>query len=197
MLTPWGYEVEAASLPDLITAAEFSAATGGAYDADPRIAPAIAAASAAIRAHCGWHVAPILTCTVELDGSCGDIWLPTTALRSVDSVTFGGIAQTVTSYNRSRGRVRTASPQPKGLGNVEVTYSAGYDAAATADLLDVVVNRVLAYVALSTYGISQESAGSVSITYSGRALSDAGGSQLPDDARGALQPYRLVRAHAA
>ena len=81
MLTPWGYEVD--ELPDLITVSDFNAATNDRYAGDARIEPAISAASAAIRAYCGWHVAPVLDCTITLDGEVGDIWLPTNALASV------------------------------------------------------------------------------------------------------------------
>lgn len=195
MLTPWGYSVEG-TMPDLITRDEFDAATGGAYAADNRVPAAIAAASAAIRAHCGWHVSPQLSCTATIDGEAGDIWLPCAALTDVGSVKFDGEPQRVVGYSH-RGRVRTECPQPRGLGNVTVAYTAGYSACATPDLMSVVVGRVLAYVALGSYGIAQETTDGVSISYSGSALSDAGGSYIPQSAAKALAPYRLVRAHAA
>lgn len=194
MLTPWGYSVE--SLPPLLTADQFNAITGGRYAGDERLDAAIAAASAAIRAWCGWHVAPILTCEYVCDGQRGDIWLPCAGLRSVDSVEFAGAAQEVLGFNRL-GRVRTASAQPCGLGNVSVTYSAGYDVDAAPDLADVVAQRVVAAVAMTAYGIASESAGGVSISYSTAAQADAGAGYVPESARAALMPYRLVSAHVA
>lgn len=196
LLTPWGYSVDADALPDLITRAQFDAMTDGRYASDGRVDEAIKAASAAIRNHCGWHVAPVLTCEYVQDGMPGDIWLPTNALLSVDSVTFDGTEQAVKGYN-AKGRVRTDRPQPHGLGNVAVTYAAGYDAATLADLADLIKGRVLAIVALGSYGIAQESVGNASVSYSGSALSDAGGYYLPESVRQALVPYRLVRSHAA
>ena len=193
MLTPWGYEVD--ELPDLITVSDFNAATNNRYAGDARIEPAIAAASAAIRAYCGWHVAPALDCSITLDGEAGDIWLPTNALASVTSAKVGGEDVTVTGSNR-RGRVRLSS-KTCGLGNVEVGYTAGYDVAACPDLMGVVVQRVMASVAMTTYGVSQETAGGVSISYSGSALSDLGSAFLPDSVKAALSTYRLVRSHAA
>ncbi|MBQ3282443.1 MAG: hypothetical protein IJH42_01175 [Atopobiaceae bacterium] len=193
MLTPWGYEVD--ELPDLITVSDFNAATNDRYAGDARIEPAISAASAAIRAWCGWHVAPVLDCTITLDGEAGDIWLPTNALASVTSAKVGGEDVTVTGSNR-RGRVRLAH-KTCGLGNVEVGYVAGYDVAACPDLMGVVVQRVMASVAMTTYGVSQETAGGVSISYSGSALSDLGSAFLPDSVKAALSTYRLVRSHAA
>lgn len=193
MLTPWGYEVD--ELPDLITVSDFNAATNDRYAGDARIEPAIASASAAIRAYCGWHVAPVLDCSITLDGEAGDIWLPTNALASVTSATVGGEDVTVIGSNR-RGRVRLAH-KTCGLGNVAIDYVAGYDVAACPDLMGVVVQRVMASVAMTTYGVSQETAGGVSISYSGSALSDLGSAFLPDSVKAALSTYRLVRSHAA
>lgn len=193
MLTPWGYEVD--ELPDLITVSDFNAATNNRYAGDARIEPAIASASAAIRAFCGWHVAPVLDCSITLDGEAGDIWLPTNALASVTSATVGGEDVTVTGSNR-RGRVRLEH-KTCGLGNVAIDYVAGYDVAACPDLMGVVVQRVMASVAMTTYGVSQETAGGVSISYSGSALSDLGSAFLPDSVKAALSTYRLVRSHAA
>ena len=193
MLTPWGYEVD--ELPDLITVSDFNAATNNRYAGDARIEPAIASASAAIRAYCGWHVAPALDCSITLDGESGDIWLPTNALASVTSAKVGGEDVTVTGSNR-RGRVRLAH-KTCGLGNVAIDYVAGYDVAACPDLMGVVVQRVMASVAMTTYGVSQETAGGVSISYSGSALSDLGSAFLPDSVKAALSTYRLVRSHAA
>lgn len=193
MLTPWGYEVD--ELPDLITVSDFNAATNNRYAGDARIEPAIASASAAIRAWCGWHVAPVLDCSITLDGEAGDIWLPTNALASVTSAKVGGEDVTVTGSNR-RGRVRLEH-KTCGLGNVAIDYVAGYDVAACPDLMGVVVQRVMASVAMTTYGVSQETAGGVSISYSGSALSDLGSAFLPDSVKAALSTYRLVRSHAA
>ena len=193
MLTPWGYEVD--ELPDLITVSDFNAATNDRYAGDARIEPAIASASAAIRAYCGWHVAPVLDCSITLDGEAGDIWLPTNALASVTSAKVGGEDVTVTGSNR-RGRVRLEH-KTCGLGNVAIDYVAGYDVAACPDLMGVVVQRVMASVAMTTYGVLQETAGGVSISYSGSALSDLGSAFLPDSVKAALSTYRLVRSHAA
>lgn len=195
MLTPWGYEVD--ELPTIIDADTFDEITGGRYSSDTRVQTAIDAATAAIRAYCGWHVAPVLACEYVADGERGDIWLPCVGLRSVEAVEFDGVAQTVKGYNRL-GRVRTDRPQPcGGLGNVRVTYSAGYDVAATPDLATIIAQRVVAHVALGSYGIASESAGGVSVSYSGQALEDAGGYYMPDSVRDALAPYRLVKSHAA
>ena len=88
-MTPWGYDVDG-TLPPLIDVETFNELTGGRYADDERLDSAIDAASAAIRAYCGWHVAPVLDCSITLDGEAGDIWLPTNALASVTSAKVGG-----------------------------------------------------------------------------------------------------------
>ena len=195
-LTPWGYEVDG-GLPPIIDVDDFNSMTGGRYAADERVEYAIDAATAAIRAYCGWHVAPMTSCRATLDGELGDIWLPCVALRSVTSVTYGGTQQTVTGFNR-HGRVRTQAPQPTGgLGNVTVDYLAGFDVATTPDLANVICERVVAEIARGAYGVTSESAGGVSVSYGGSALSDAGGAFLPESTRAALMAYRLVKSHVA
>lgn len=195
MLTPWGYSVE--NLPAIIDVETFNEMTGNRYADDSRVQSAIESASAAIRAHCGWHVAPVLECEYVCDGEPGDIWLPCVGLASVESVEFDGEGQTVKGFNRL-GRVRTDRPQPcGGLGNVSVSYTAGFDLAATPDLAQVVADRVVAAVALGSYGVASESAGGVSVSYSGTALADSGSAYVPESARSALAAYRLVRSHAA
>ena len=196
MLTPWGYSIDAQSVPEIIDVTTFNQITGNRYAGDERVESAISAATASIRAWCGWHVAPVLTCECVMDGERGDIWLPCVGLRSVESVEFDGVGQTVSGFNRF-GRVRTANPQPTGLGNVSVSYTAGFDVAAAPDLADVIAQRVVAAVALGSYGIASESAGGVSISYSGTALSDAGGVFLTDSVKAALMPYKLVKCHVA
>lgn len=193
MLTPWGYEV--GELPDLITPEQFSDETGGRFDGDARVAPAIKAASAAIRNYCGWHVAPALACSVTVDGEPGDVWLPTCALVSVESATVDGAEVEVTAHTR-RGRVRLAR-KTCGLGNVTIGFVAGFDAEALPDLVSIVADRVVDAISLTTYGVASESAGGVSVTYSASALARAASAKLPDDVKAALTPYRVVRSHAA
>lgn len=197
MLTPWGYSIDAESVPGIIDVATFDDITGDRYAGDERVEPAIAAATASIRAYCGWHVAPVLACDIVMDGERGDLWLPCVGLRSVESVEFDGVGQTVKGFNRL-GRVRTDRPQPLGgLGNVAVSYTAGFELDATPDLADVIAQRVVAAVALGSYGVASESAGGVSVSYGGAALSDAGGAFIPDSVKAALAPYRLVKSHVA
>lgn len=191
--TPWGYDVDG-TLPSLLTVADFNALTGGKWANDARIEPTIAAASAAIRAWCGWHVYPSMTCqaTLDSDGS-RSLWLPTTHLTGVTALEVGGTA--TTDYQWSRlGQVLPADAVPCGLQAAEVTYTAGYGT-LPADVALMVKDMVVRSVALS-YGVTSESAGDVSVSYATNAAYASAGASMTDADHATLAPYKAVRAHA-
>lgn len=194
IITPWGYDIDEASMPDIIDADAFDDLTAGRWHGDPRVDGAISAVSAAVRGYCGWHVGPSCKCVAVLDGEPGDIWLPVAYLSAVESVKVGGEQADVRSFSR-RGRIRTSACIPRDLGNVEVKFTAGIPVGSMPDLQSAIASAVTNAIALTSYGVSQETAGDVSISYSGSALSNQG-MLLPANARAALQPYRAVRAHA-
>lgn len=89
----------------------------------------LAAAHGSVRRHCGWHVAPIITETLTLDGSGGtDILLP--SLRVVDLLTVTNAGVNVTaSVDTSRAgmlRLRTGTWTNR-FGAVTVELRHGYD----------------------------------------------------------------------
>lgn len=193
-MTPWGYDVDG-TLPPLITVEQFNNMTGGKWSGDQRVELAIQAASAAIRSYCHWHVYPSLPCraTIDTDGSMS-LWLPTTMLTSVDSVTVNG-TDIGDAFQWSRiGQVLPDSRPMARLQGAIVEYTAGIDA-LPADLADAVKNIVIRAVALS-YGVASESAGGVSITYAANAAYAAASSAIESQAA-TLVPYKVVRAHAA
>ena len=192
--TPWGYAIDEDAMPAIIDRYAFDELTGGRWAGDCRVQPSIDAVSSAVRDFCGWHVGPSCDCTMTLDGEPGDIWLPVAHLSAVSSVEVDGAEVEVAGFNR-RGRIRLAQPAACGLGNVTVSFTAGLPTASLGALVSSLKDAVVAQVALTSYGISQETAGDVSISYSGSALS-AQGMALPMSVRSALAPYRVVRAHA-
>ena len=195
-MTPWGYDVDG-TLPPLITRGQFDAITGGKWAADERIDSAISAASAAIRDYCGWHVSPSMPCraTLDTDGSAS-MWLPTTCLTSVESVTVGDSALDSDEYQWSRiGQVLPRSRPCARLQGATVEYHAGMDA-SPADLAAIVAGLVVRGVALS-YGVTSESAGGVSVSYAQGAAYAASAASLTDADRASLSRHRVVRSHAS
>lgn len=193
-MTPWGYDVDG-TLPPLITVDEFDEMTGGKWQCDERVSPAINAASAAIRAHCHWHISPSMSCraTLDTDGA-RSLWLPTTMLTSVDSVTVNGDELDEGAYQWSRiGQVMPDKRPCARLHGAVVEYVAGVDS-LPADLAEAVKNIVVRAVALS-YGVASESAGGVSISYSANAAYAAASSAVESQSA-TLAPYKVVRSHA-
>lgn len=194
-MTPWGYDVDG-TLPPLISVDEFDDMTGGKWAGDERVEPAIAAASAAIRSHCRWHVSPSLPCraTLDTDGA-RSLWLPTTMLASIESVTVNGTELDEGAYQWSRiGQVLPDRRPCARLQGAVVEYTAGIDE-LPADLMEAVKNVVVRAVALS-YGVSSETAGGVSISYATNAAYAAASSGVESQAA-TLAPYKVVRAHAS
>lgn len=191
-MTPWGYDVDG-TLPPLITTDEFDAMTGGRWEDDERVEPAIDAASAAIRSYCRWHVYPSLPCraTLDTDGA-RSLWLPTTMLTSVTEVTVNGDETDAYQWSRIGQVLPDQRPLPA-LQGATVEYVAGMDA-LPADLAEAVKNVVIRAVALS-YGVTSESAGGVSIGYNPSAAYAAASTGAESQAA-TLAPYRVVRSHA-
>ena len=192
--TPWGYDVDG-TLPPLISADEFCEIKGSNWASDERLDSAIASASASIRNACGWHVAPSMPCRATIDGEGSrNVFLPTNHLTGVTSVSVGGME--VTDYQWSRiGQLRLSRPLPCDLQAATIDYTAGYDVDSLPDLLGDVADVVLHRIALS-YGVTSETAGGVSVSYSPSAAYGAAASSLTDDERAALAPYKVVRSHA-
>ena len=99
-LSPWGYIIDAETLPDFITFGEFNNFTNGKFGADVRIMSNIPAATEAIRNYCGWHIAPSLTCGMLYNvkdlrdvfvGSDLLVQLPSTYVTSIEKVVVNAV----------------------------------------------------------------------------------------------------------
>ena len=200
MLTAWGYEIDGAQLPPLLTVEAFDTMTGGKYAGDLRAASALGAASQAVRNVCGWHVSPSLECTAApLLVQPRLVALPANAVTSVESVTELGRELGEGEYEwRGDGLLRRACFKcwPTSWNAVSVSYTAGYDAEAVPDLAEAVRTIAEGVIAIGgTAGVRSESADGVTIAYNVDASSVA--AALTDQQRAALAPYRLVMSHAA
>jgi len=87
------------------------------------------AAHGSVRRFCGWHVAPIVTETIALDGSGGsDILLPSLRVVSLGSVMNDGVDVTAQVDTSRAGLLRLQSGRwTDRLGRVSVTLTHGYD----------------------------------------------------------------------
>lgn len=200
--TQWGYTItDADALTEMLSEADFDTMTANKYAGDVRIEPNIAAACAAIRNYCGWHVYPALACSmterllagngrVKRAGADILIQLPATFVSAVTEVTVGGIAHT--DYDiASNGIIRLFD-----VGRIDrktqviVKYVAGLPEGMMDGVKDLIAGRVNHALA-QPYGVQSESAGGVSVTYSASWAASASASSLPDDNKEVLAPFKV------
>jgi hypothetical protein len=143
-------------------------------------------ASAVIRNHCGWHIAPSLTETLTLNGS-GEprLFLPTLHLTAVGSVTELDellVADDDYTWSDTGYLLRTGSYWPTDLRSVVVAFTHGWEF-VPEDLASVCLEAATRAMA-SPAGIRQEQAGGISVTYA-----IPGG--LTEYEKAVLEAYRL------
>lgn len=183
-----------ATLPPLLTPEEFSAGTKGKIAAnDPRLPALLGGASAAVRRYCGWHVTPVLTETVVLDGPGGSLLqLPSLRVESVDEVVVNGTELDVDGLEWSaKGMIRRRS-WPQKFRSVRVTFTHGFDTEDAAGILQI-VQQVVANAAASPLGATSEQAGALSASWSQTSPGVAGGLSLLQRDLDVLNLYRLPK----
>lgn len=209
-ISPWGYIIDAETIPDFITELEFANFTNGKFGADKRIATNIPSATEAIRNYCGWHVAPSLTCGVIFnvrdlrDAFVGRdllIQLPATYVSAIEKVVLNAIPNAET--NEYDGDVITEYDLGLGTGllrlydvgfldrksKVFVKYTAGYPKTPSS-LRELTADRVT-HAVVNPYGVSSESAGGVSVSYSGAWSGSSNASNLADNTKEILNAYKV------
>lgn len=193
--TPWGYSIEE-QLPPLISLDQLADATQGRFGPDTIGAKsAVDGVSAAIRAFCGWHVAPAATVTERTSGPGRVIALSSMMVGSVESVAENGVELGEGQYEYDqRGLIRRAGWRcwPDGYGSVVVRYVSGFDLSAVPDVATVAA-QVAANALAAPAGVRSEQAGDVSITYNQTGTGISGGIRLLDSDMAMLAPYALDR----
>lgn len=209
MQTTWGYTLtNADKLPDFLTDLEFDVFTGKRYTGDVRTVPNIAAATRSIQNYCGWHIAPNLECEMVyrvLDlrdsfvGSDLLVQLPATFITGVSSVLLNAelsdgewTGDITTDYDiESSGLLRLYDVAIRDRrSKIRIIYNAGLDISQIGLIKELVANRVT-HALSSSYGISSESAGGVSVTYNSSWAGNTRSTALPDDNKEILNPYRV------
>lgn len=211
-LTPWGYVVDAQTLPDFITVDEFNAFTGNKFQGDPRIAASIPGACASIRNYCSWHISPNLHCGLFINmkdlrdafvGSDLLIQLPATHVTSIEKIILDAVYNVeediyigeevdADDYDIGMGegllRIYDVGPRCR-RSKIFIHYTAGFDDANIPIIKEIAANNVSHAVA-NSYGVNSESAGGVSVSYSSAWAGRASASALADDTREVLDSYR-------
>jgi len=165
------------------------------------------AASARVRAYCGWRIAPSTAevFTVNGSGTYRQL-LPTMFLTAVSSVTDSGTVLDLTvidwstegwlewgqytaAYQRPYGYPGYFSRRPRG---VVASVTHGYT--ETPDDVKMLVCTMVARQAASPAGVLREQAGQVSAAYSQVSPNVSGGLVLMQNEMAQLDAYRIPRA---
>lgn len=201
LATNWGYALNSETLPDLITVEEFNTYTANKHAGDTRLASEVKAASQAVRNYCGWHIAPSVECTMAEHLLYGNgrikrvgrdllIQLPARYVSAVSSVTIDGVEFSGLAFDAD-GIVHVFDVPAMSRKSVIIAeYTAGIPGEMSEAIKELVSSRI--NHALSTsVGVTSETAGGMSVTYSAGWANSARASALPDDSKEALSPYKV------
>ena len=198
-LTNWGYSVDG-TLSDFITETEFNTFTASKYTGDSRISSNIKAATAAIRNYCGWHLYPELPCRVSMtffDRRVAAVknglllQLSSKFVTGITRITING--EECEKYTLDPNGLLKVYDAPAGCEEstpIEVEYTAGLPEDLMGAIKELTAHRVTHALA-SSYGITSEAAGGVSITYNAGWGANSRSTNLPDDNKEVLTPYRI------
>jgi len=208
--TTWGYKLTTAeSLSDFLTTTEFNNFTANKYTGDVRIEPNIHSATRSIQNYCGWHIYPNLECEMvyrvfdlrdSFVGSDLLIQLPATYVTGIKSVLLNAVFEDnewkgdeTTDFDLdASGLVRVYSVSNiDRRSRIRIVYQAGLDATQIDVLKELTAHRVTHAVS-SSYGVTSEAAGGVSVTYNASWAGNTRSTALPDDNKEVLNPYKVT-----
>lgn len=209
LLTPWGYKLlNTESLPNFITAQEFDSYTNSRFHGDARIEANIPSATRSIQNYCGWHIYPNLACEMVYrvfdirDCFVGPdllIQLPATLVTGVGSILLNArqeddtwTGDEVTDYDLDEHgllRIYDVSGIDR-KSKIRIVFNAGLPEAQMDLLKELTAHRVVHAVS-SSYGVTSESAGGVSVTYNASWAGNTRSTALSDDSKEILGTYRV------
>lgn len=209
MLTPWGYTLTTATaLTDFLTTTEFDSFTNSKFTGDQRIVANIPSATRSIQNFCGWHVYPALDCEMFYnmrdlrDAFVGNdllIQLPATLVNSVTSILLDAqkvagewTGEETTDFDLdASGLLRVFDVGYRDRrSKIRILYNAGLAPTQMDVLKELTAHRVVHAVS-SSYGITSEAAGGVSVTYNTSWAGNTRASALPDDNKEVLAAYKV------
>ena len=121
---------------------------GRLLQADPDVVRALSSARAWVRRYCGWHVSPVRTETITLDGPGGQyLFLPTLKLVSLTAISEDGVALDLADVKASAEAPGVLAKAGSGhwggeFGSVEVTLTHGFTADEAQDWREAVLALV-------------------------------------------------------
>lgn len=151
----------------------------------------LAAANQAIRTECGWHVAPIITEELVLDGTGGEsLLVPSKRVRQVLSATSDGVDVTgQVKFSRRAGVLTLASGWSRDVGGIELTLLHGYAADEVPDVAALIVT--LTKRAAQSGLIVQQAIGPASVKLATGRDGAALGVPLMETEKAALAAHKL------
>ena len=209
IITTWGYKLTTAtSLTEFLTIAEFNSFTASKFVGDVRIEPNIKSATRSIQNYCGWHIYPNLECEMVYNvfdlrdcfiGSDLLIQLPSTFVTEITSVLINAklennvwTGDNITDFDFSEsGLLRLFSIN--GIdrrSRIRIVFKSGLDSSQMDVLKELTANRVI-HAVTSSFGVTSESAGGVSVTYNSSWEGNTISTALPDDNKEILNVYRV------
>ncbi|WP_344820239.1 hypothetical protein [Microbacterium soli] len=149
------------------------------------------AANRAVRAECGWHVAPIITEELVLDGPGGTTLLvPSKRVRGIISATSDGRDVTdKVRFSRRAGVLTLESGWSCEVGSIELKIQHGYDLDEVPDVAALIVT--LTKRAASGGPVVQQAVGPASVRLATGRDGAALGVPLLESEKDVLAPYKL------
>lgn len=211
LLTPWGYKLTTANeLTSFITTSEFDNYTASKFTGDSRIAANIPAATRAIQNYCSWHIYPNLECEMVYnihdlrDSFIGPdllIQLPARFVTAINKILLDAVSgeepgtwegEETTDYEiDTTGLLRIFDVGCRNRrSKIRILYNAGLDDKQMDILKELTAHRVV-HAVTSSYGVTSEAAGGVSVSYNVAWAGNTRATALADDNKEILETYRV------
>lgn len=194
--TPWGYDIDAQSMPVILTVEEFNTMTANKYAGDQRVSSSLASATAAMRNYCGWHLGG--NCSCQITYAFYDlhitrtrygisILLPTRCLTDVMHIEMDGEDITGSVFQvKRRGQVDLYGCR-KYFKKVTITFNSGLNDDGLKSVLASRVSNALS----GPVGVNSESAGGVSISYAASYVAGSSSTTLLTADKEYLEAYKI------
>ena len=196
--TPWNYDILADTLPEILTTAEFNAMTANKYANDSRLSSMLQSVTATVRNYVHWHLASNVECSVtytfddlHITRTHHDllVQLPSRCVTAVNKILIDGHEISCRKFAKQNGTLKIYN-----VGcydhffTIEIRFNSGLT--DTTGVKAVIASRVSNALS-GNIGISSETAGGVSISYSSAYVAGINPSTLLTADREFLNSYRI------